>query len=209
MIEPGKVMFYSNSFESEIPSLIKDLDHYALRQVDGNEHVRTTNAAINGHSVLYDLSNTPVSSEIADMQGGSTVESHSDTPIHHEVVVERIRELTGITATDYFVQLINIGVGGRVIPHYDIPIDGYVTYKCNIVLAGRHKIYVNKDPLTAMPGDMYCFEASLYKHWLNSHPINIKIASYGFMIKYEDLGRSLDDPRVRMSRRILKYVKGT
>jgi len=31
--------------------------------------------------------------------------------------------------------------------------------------------------------------------------------SFGFVLKYEDLGRDINDPRVRLSKRIEKYFQ--
>jgi hypothetical protein len=55
---------------------------------------------------------------------------------------------------------------------------------------------------------MYCFEASLYKHW-TPEPFNSRrvMLSFGFVLPYEALNRSEDDPRVRLSKRIERYFQ--
>jgi hypothetical protein len=55
---------------------------------------------------------------------------------------------------------------------------------------------------------MYCFEASLFKHWTpNKFDSRRILLSFGFLIPYKDLGRSEEDPRVRLSQRIEKYFQ--
>ena len=56
-------------------------------------------------------------------------------------------------------------------------------------------------------GDLYCFEASLYKHWSNSFDFDRIILSFGFILEYSDLGRDENDPRVRLSKRIERYFQ--
>jgi len=55
--------------------------------------------------------------------------------------------------------------------------------------------------------DLYSFESSLYRHWTNEFKNRRIILSYGFGLKYEDLGRSSNDPLIRMSERIQKYFQ--
>jgi hypothetical protein len=56
-------------------------------------------------------------------------------------------------------------------------------------------------------GDLYCFEASLYKHWSNEFNFNRILLSFGFVLKYSELGRNEYDHRVRLSNRIEKYFQ--
>jgi len=77
-----------------------------------------------------------------------------------------------------------IGSGGEIRKHYDVGIPGYITYKCNICVSGPENdlIYAGKEFLTINPLSLYCFEANLYKHWMNSSPIPRMHLSYGFIL---------------------------
>jgi len=54
---------------------------------------------------------------------------------------------------------------------------------------------------------MYCFEASLYKHWTKEFKSRRVFLSFGFILPYKILGRTEDDPRVRLSKRIEKHFQ--
>jgi hypothetical protein len=98
--------------------------------------------------------------------------------------------------------------GGKINPHYDASINGYVNYKCNIsVLSEDYDFFLDKEILKIQETDLYCFEASLYKHWTNEFNSRRVFLSFGFILKYEDLGRDINDPRVRLSKRIEKYFQ--
>ncbi len=56
-------------------------------------------------------------------------------------------------------------------------------------------------------GDLYSFEASLFKHWTNEFNSRRVLLSFGFLLKYEDLDRSENDPRVKLSKRIQSYFQ--
>ncbi len=92
----------------------------------------------------------------------------------------------------------------------DVSKDGYINYKCNIsVLAEDYNFYVDKDILRISASDMYCFEASLYKHWTDEFLSRRIFLSIGFLTPYNILGRSEDDPNIRLSKRIEKYFMKT
>jgi aspartyl/asparaginyl beta-hydroxylase (cupin superfamily) len=98
--------------------------------------------------------------------------------------------------------------GGKIDPHYDASVDGYINYKCNISVASKdYEINIDRQKVPIQEGDLYCFEASLYKHWTEEFSSRRVFLSCGFMLKYEKLGRSVDDPQVRLSRRIAKYFQ--
>lgn len=124
-------------------------------------------------------------------------------------IKNRISEKLHIPDTNVFLQVIKQDAGGRIKPHYDTGYPGHINYKCNIAIqsADRYDLIVEKDKLTVNQSDLYCFEASLYKHWTEPFTTERILLSYGFGLKYEDLGRFEDDPRCRMSRRMVKYFQ--
>ena len=99
--------------------------------------------------------------------------------------------------------------GGAAGAHYDASLDGYVNYKCNISLMAEDYIFVidNKE-LHIKEGDLYSFEASLYKHWtLKPFTSRRILLSYGFILPYKDLGRDENDPRVILSKRMRRMFQ--
>ena len=103
------------------------------------------------------------------------------------------------------MQIIDNQHNGKIIPHYDTSIDGYINYKCNICIMGEdYDINIDKDKLRITELDLYCFEASLYKHWTGTFNNRRTILSYGFALPYHILDRDINDPRVRLSMRITK-----
>jgi len=50
-------------------------------------------------------------------------------------------------------------------------------------------------------------EQALYKHWTDPFKSRRIFLSFGFILKYEELGRTNDDPRVRLSQRIERYFQ--
>ena len=98
--------------------------------------------------------------------------------------------------------------GGKINPHYDASIDGYINYKCNIsVLSEDYNIYIDDEVELISETDLYCFEASLYKHWTNEFNSRRVFLSFGFILPYEILKRDENEPRIRLSRRISKYFQ--
>ena len=98
--------------------------------------------------------------------------------------------------------------GGKIDPHYDASIDGFINYKCNIsVLSEDYLIYIGDKNVLIQETDLYCFEASLYKHWTDEFNSRRIFLSFGFLLKYEELERNEKDPRVRLSKRIEKYFQ--
>ena len=75
------------------------------------------------------------------------------------------------------------------------------------VLSEDFNIFIGENTLSVNQKDLYCFEASLYKHWTNQFNSRRVMLSFGFIIPYEIMGRSESDPRVRLSKRIEKYFQ--
>jgi hypothetical protein len=98
-----------------------------------------------------------------------------------------------------------MNTGGEIKPHYDTSIDGFINYKCNISVESEdYKLYLEDSDIPVSEMDLYCFEASLYKHWVKPFSRKRILLSYGFLLRYETLGRSGDDSRVKLSKRIIK-----
>jgi hypothetical protein len=124
------------------------------------------------------------------------------------VIIDRISNELNLPKENIFLQAVDMNKGGKINPHYDASINGYVNYKCNIsVLSEDYDFFLDKEILKIQETDLYCFEASLYKHWTNEFNSRRVFLSFGFILKYEDLGRDINDPRVRLSKRIEKYFQ--
>jgi hypothetical protein len=99
-------------------------------------------------------------------------------------------------------------MGGKIDPHYDAAVEGYINYKCNLsVLSEDYDFFIDSGSVRVQETDLYGFEASLYKHWTKEFSKRRILLSFGFMIPYSQAGRSDSDPRVRLSRRIEKYFQ--
>jgi hypothetical protein len=100
--------------------------------------------------------------------------------------------------------------GGKINPHYDAAVEGHVNYKCNIsVLSEDYELFLDKDVIEIKEGDLYGFEASLYKHWTNEFKSRRVFLSFGFLIPYDVVGRTETDVRIRLSNRIERYFQKT
>ena len=123
-------------------------------------------------------------------------------------LVVRISKSLDIPTDNVFLQILDQDCGGKIVAHYDTAIDGYINYKCNIsILSDNYTLYVDKSKIDVSCGDLYAFEASLYKHWTDEFKSRRIILSYGFGLTYEQLGRVDSDPRVRLSKRIERYFQ--
>jgi hypothetical protein len=155
---------------------------------------------------MYDLTESEISKYLSDFQSiGTPLVDLSDIFF---TIKDRISNSIGISKSNVFLQILDQECGGEIPPHYDSSVIGYINYKCNVsVLSENYNIYVDGMPFEIKEGDLYCFESSLYKHWTNKFSRRRIILSYGFGLKYNELGRSKNDPRVRMSERIQKYFQ--
>jgi hypothetical protein len=173
-----------------------------------NHHLGELSKSLNGSSTIFDISKTEKTGYITSFQSISGVRQE-DVPKFIKDIITRISNKLSIPTDNVFLQAVDMHKGGTIQKHYDASIDGYINYKCNIsVLAEDYKFCVNDSTLLIKQGDMYCFEASLYKHW-TPEPFNSRrvMLSFGFVLPYEVLNRSEDDPRVRLSKRIEKYFQ--
>jgi hypothetical protein len=174
---------------------------------DSNHHLTEISKISNSKSYMFDISNTELTNYITKFQSVSDV-SNDSLPDFIHVIIDRISNELNLPKENIFLQAVDMNKGGKINPHYDASINGYVNYKCNIsVLSEDYDFFLDKEILKIQETDLYCFEASLYKHWTSEFNSRRVFLSFGFILKYEDLGRDINDPRVRLSKRIEKYFQ--
>ena len=196
--------FISKDEATQIVNWIESVNHTGD---DSNHHLTELSKVLNGKSYIFDISNTQLTNYITKFQSISDVSS-DDLPEFIHMLISRISEKFNFPKENVFLQAVDMCKGGKINPHYDAAIDGYVNYKCNIsVLSEDYDFYLDKESVKIQETDLYGFEASLYKHWTNEFNSRRIFLSFGFLLKYEDLDREVSDPRVRLSKRIEKYFQ--
>ena len=199
-----KKKFITKDESDQIVNWINSINHTGN---DSNHHLTELSKSLNGKSFIFDISNTPETNYITKFQSISDV-SHDTLPEFIYNIINRISKEFNFPKDNIFLQAVDMYQGGKINPHYDASIDGYVNYKCNIsVLSEDYNFFIDKKTINVQEGDLYGFEASLYKHWTNEFNSRRVFLSFGFILKYEDLGRDINDPRVRLSKRIEKYFQ--
>jgi hypothetical protein len=193
--------------KDEATKIINWLDSVNHTGDDSNYHLTELSKVLKGKSCIFDISNTPLTNYITKFQSISDV-SKEGLPSFIFNIIDRISEEFNFPKDNVFLQAVDMNKGGKINPHYDASIDGYVNYKCNIsVLSEDYYFYVDRELVKIQETDLYGFEASLYKHWTNEFNSRRVFLSFGFVLKYEDVGRTINDPRVRLSKRIEKYFQ--
>ena len=193
--------------QDEANQIVNWLDSVNHTGDDSNYHLTELSKVLKGKSCIFDISNTPLTNYITKFQSISDV-SKEGLPSFIFNIIDKISEEFNFPKDNVFLQAVDMNKGGKINPHYDASIDGYVNYKCNIsVLSEDYDFYVDKDSVKIQETDLYGFEASLYKHWTNEFNSRRVFLSFGFLLKYEDVGRTINDPRVRLSKRIEKYFQ--
>lgn len=196
--------FISDSEKSEILSFVNTL-HVDLDIT--NKHISQVAKNLNGLSYMFDITKSERSNKLSKFQSSDNL-MQNDLPEIFLTLLDRISNRLNINRSDVFLQILDQKSGGSIYPHYDSAIDGYITYKANIsVLSEDYQLMVDDNVLDIKESDLYLFEASLYKHWTLPFTTRRVILSYGFILPYKDLGRSENDPRVRLSKRIVKYFQ--
>jgi hypothetical protein len=199
-----KKNFITNDEVNQIVNWIDSVKHIGN---DSNHHLTELSKVLNGKSFIFDISNTELTNYITKFQSISDVSTES-LPEFIYNIIDRISIEFNFPKENIFLQAVDMNKGGKINPHYDAAIDGYVNYKCNIsVLSDDYDFFIDKSLITIEETDLYGFEASLYKHWTNEFNSRRVFLSFGFLLKYEDLNRDIDDPRVRLSKRIEKYFQ--
>lgn len=193
--------------KDESNQIIEWLDSVNHTGNDSNYHLSELSKKLKGKSCIFDISNTPLTNYITKFQSISDV-SLEPLPDFLHNIIDRILKEFNLPKDNIFLQAIDMNKGGKINPHYDASIDGYVNYKCNIsVLSEDYDFFVGDEIAKIEETDLYCFEASLYKHWTNEFNSRRIFLSFGFVLKYEDVNREINDPRIRLSQRIGKYFQ--
>ena len=199
-----KKKFISKDEVTQIVNWIDSVNHSGN---DSNYHLTELSKTLNGKSYIFDISNTSITNYITKFQSISNV-SHDPLPEFIHKIVDRISEEFNFPKNHIFLQAVDMNKGGKINPHYDASIDGYVNYKCNIsVLSEDYDLFLDKESIKIQKTDLYGFEASLYKHWTNEFNSRRVFLSFGFVLPYEILNRTENDPRIRLSKRIGKYFQ--
>jgi hypothetical protein len=199
-----KKNFITKDESNQIVQWIDSVNHTGD---DSNYHLTELSKVLKGKSCIFDISNTPLTNYITKFQSISDV-SKEPLPDFIYNIIDRISKEFNYPKDNVFIQAVDMNKGGKINPHYDASIDGYVIYKCNIsVLSEDYDLFLDKDTIKIQETDLYGFEASLYKHWTNEFNSRRIFLSFGFILKYEDVGRTINDPRVRLSRRIENYFQ--
>ena len=193
--------------KDEVTQIVNWIDSVNHNGNDSNYHLTELSKTLNGKTCIFDISNTPLTNYITKFQSISDV-SHEPLPDFIHNIIDRISEEFNFPKDNVFLQAVDMNKGGKINPHYDASLDGYINYKCNIsVLSEDYNFFIGDDSLSVESTDLYGFEASLFKHWTNEFNSRRVFLSFGFVLKYEDLGRDINDPRVRLSKRIEKYFQ--
>jgi len=199
-----KKNFISKDETNQIVTWLDSVNHTGE---DSNYHLTELSKVLKGKSCIFDISNTSLTNYITKFLSISDV-SNDPLPDFIYNIIDRISKEFNYPKDNIFLQAVDMNKGGKINPHYDASIDGYVIYKCNIsVLSEDYDLFLDKDTIKIQETDLYGFEASLYKHWTNEFNSRRVFLSFGFILKYEDVGRTINDPRVRLSRRIEKYFQ--
>lgn len=160
-----------------------------------------------GTSFIFDLSCTEKSGYVAKYQSVCKV-SKKRLPDFIYSIVERISKAVSLDPESVFLQVIDMRAGGMIKPHYDAAVDGHISYKCNVsALSEDYEIHVGDESVRVSESDLYCFESSLYRHWTGEFSSRRILLSFGFIVPYSAMGRSEDEPLVRMGKRIQKYFQ--
>lgn len=197
--------FISDNEVSLILDWVDSIDHTLTTDY---HHMIEIGKVLKGNSHMYDISKTELTKIVTKKQSGDDVVNKNLPQIFYDLL-DRISKTLNIPTDNSYLQIVDMSEGGVIKAHYDIGIDGYINLKCNIsVLSEDYELNIDKDKIKIKEKDLYSFEASLYKHWtekeFNSRRI---LLSYGFLVPYSVLGRTENDPRVRLSKRLEKYFQ--
>jgi len=193
--------------KDESNQIVKWIDSVNHTGNDSNYHLSELSKELKGKSCIFDISNTPLTNYITKFQSISDV-SKEGLPSFIFNIIDRISEEFNFPKDNIFLQAVDMKKGGKINPHYDASVDGYVNYKCNVsVLSEDYELFLDKESIKIQETDLYGFEASLYKHWTNEFNSRRVFLSFGFLVPYNVTGRNENDPRIRLSKRIGKYFQ--
>jgi hypothetical protein len=193
--------------KDEVHQIVNWIDSVNHTGNDSNYHLSELSKELKGKSCIFDISNTPLTNYITKFQSISDV-SQDILPEFIYNIIDRISKEFNFPKDNIFLQAVDMNKGGKINPHYDASIKGHINYKCNIsVLSENYDLFIGDDSINIEQTDLYGFEASLYKHWTNEFNSRRVFLSFGFIVPYDVVGRSENDPRVRLSQRIQKYFQ--
>ena len=193
--------------KQETKLIIKWVDSLEHETNNPNYHLSELSKYLNGKSCMFDISQSDFTKYITKFQSVSEVSTEILPDFIHNII-DRVSKLLNLPKEHIFLQAVDMNRGGKINPHYDAAIDGYINYKCNIsVLSEDYDIFIGDEKELINQSDLYCFEASLYKHWTNEFNSRRIFLSIGFIIPYSTVNRDDNEPRVRLSKRISKYFQ--
>jgi hypothetical protein len=191
--------------EEEVNLIIEWINTLNHTGNDSNHHLTELGKSLNGNSYIFDISKTEATKVITKLHSISDVSTELLPDFIHNIF-DRISIEFNLPKDNIYLQAVDMNKGGKINAHYDAAIDGYINYKCNIsIKSDPYKFYLENEIIDIEEKDIYCFEASLYKHWTNEFNSKRVFLSFGIIIPYETMNRSENDPRVRLSKRISKY----
>ena len=198
--------FLTESERNDILNFVLNFD-FDLDEIQ-NFHIKTVRSELNGKSFMFNIDETEVSNYLSTFQSGSQVFNKNLLPNSIINLKEKISQKCEINLENCFLQIIKMKSGGKIRKHYDSTLPGFINYKCNIsLLSDNYVLFTDDENIDVKQNDLYCFEASLYKHWTEEFKSDRILLSFGFGLPLEKLDRKSDDPRVRMSERIFRYFQ--
>ena len=193
--------------DEEVNELLIWVDTLTQEKINPNHHLTQIAKSLNGSSYIFDISNTNLTNYITNYQSIGSVKL-DELPSLVKDILKRVYTKLNLPQTNCFLQVVDMKKGGKISPHYDASIDGYINYKCNIsVLSEDYNFYIDKTTILIKQKDLYCFEASLFKHFTDEFQSRRVFLSFGFIVPYNIMGRDDRDHRVRLSKRIKKYLQ--
>ena len=193
--------------DDESSRIIDWIEGLSPKSTNPNHHLSELSKVVKGTSIIFDISKTNLTDYITNFQSTNKVEKDG-IPEFIQIIIDRVANLLNLPKDNTFIQAVDMRQGGKINPHYDASIDGYINYKCNIsVLSEDYNIFIGDGSAHIEEKDLYCFEASLYKHWTNEFNSRRIFLSIGFIVPYSTMNREENDPRVRLSKRIEKYFQ--
>jgi hypothetical protein len=151
-----KKNFISQDEANQIVNWLDSVNHTGS---DSNHHLTELSKSLNGVSYIFDISNTSLTNYITKFQSISDV-SKEGLPSFIFNIIDRISEEFNFPKDNVFLQAVDMNKGGKINPHYDASIDGYVNYKCNIsVLSEDYDLFLDKESIKIQQTDLYGFEA--------------------------------------------------
>ena len=195
--------------DDESSRIIDWIEGLTPKSTNPNHHLSELSKVVKGTSIIFDISKTNLTDYITNFQSTNKVEKDG-VPKFIQIIIDRVSNLLNLPKDNIFIQAVDMRQGGKINPHYDAAINGYINYKCNIsVLSEDYKIFIGDSSTNIQEKDLYCFEASLYKHWTNEFNSRRIFLSIGFIVPYSTMNRDENDPRVRLSKRIEKYFQNS